>query len=441
MSQSSKNGAIVIGAGLSGLAAAYELRARGIPVTVLEARDQIARPWRSRHPQLRLNIHRHYASLPGKKMTREDGVFVRRDTVVRFLEDYARDLDAPIHFGTQVQRVAHAAGGWRVVTNRGVFSAAHLIVATGREQRPSLPVWPGLDDFGGTVIHVADFDDVRAYDGKNVLVVGAGNSGTDALNHLSRAAPAKVWVSLRHGPSILPSRIFGFPLHRLAGLFLCFPKWSLDPLFAATQWAAFGNLRRHGLRRHKLGGSTRMITEGVTFAMDDGFVAALKSGRVEVVAETVGFTADTVQLVDGREVKADVVICATGYRTGLESLFREFGVLTETGYPLYPAGEHDPRNPGLWFTGYTLKLKGFFHTAGESAARIATGISRVEKNALTVNSVTYGAANIAQKAMKVNGVNDDHSSHESPGLARCEPAGAFEKMARRPGSEARVEKA
>lgn len=441
MSQSFTNGAIVIGAGLSGLAAAYELRARNIPVTVLEAKDQIASPWRSRHPQLRLNIHRHYASLPGKKMTCKDGVFVRRDTVVEFLEDYARDLDAPIHFGTRVQQVARAADGWRVVTNKGALSATHLIVATGREQQPSLPVWPGLDDFGGTVIHAADFEDVRAYDGKNVLVIGAGNSGTDILNHLSRAAPAKVWVSLRHGPSILPTRILGFPLHRLAGLFLRFPKWSLDPLFAATQWVAFGNLRRHGLRRHKLGGNTRMMTEGVTFAMDDGFVAALKSGRVEAVAETVGFTADTVQLMDGRAVKADVVICATGYRTGLESLFGEFGVLNDAGQPLPPTGAPDPSNPGLWFTGYAPKLKGFFHTAGESATRIATAIGGSEKSLPTVNSVTYGTGEIAQKALKVNGVNDDYNSDESPGSAQSEPARNFDKMARRPAPETRVEKA
>ena len=54
--------AIIIGAGLSGLAAASELRARNIPFTILEAADRVADPWRARHQKLRLNIHRHFAN-------------------------------------------------------------------------------------------------------------------------------------------------------------------------------------------------------------------------------------------------------------------------------------------------------------------------------------------------------------------------------------------
>ncbi|WP_298972789.1 NAD(P)/FAD-dependent oxidoreductase [uncultured Roseobacter sp.] len=407
MTEDFKNSAIVIGAGLSGLAVAKELRARDIPVKILEAQNQVADPWRSRHPQLRLNIHRHYAALPGKKMTRADGTFVRRDTVVQFLEEYAHDLDVDIHFGESVSAVERAWGGWQVVTNRGVHRAAYLIVATGRERLPVIPVWPGIEDFGGAVIHAADFADPRSYDGKRVLVVGAGNSGTDVLNHLSRSAPSKVWVSLRHGPSILPTRVFGFPLHRLAGLFLHVPKWSLDPLFAAIQWLAFGNLRSHGMRRHVLGGGTRMLREGVTFALDDGFVAALKSGRVEAVAETVGFTPNAVKLADGRKILADVVICATGYATGLAPLFEKFGVLDAEGRPLHPTGEPDENCPGLWFTGYRTHFKGFFHRASVGAQRIAEAISASEKKLSTVNRVTYGANDLALKALNVNGVNDD----------------------------------
>lgn len=94
---------VVIGAGLSGLAAARELSRRNIPVTVLDARDRIAGPWRTRYPQLRLNIHRHFASLPGLPMTRNDGTFVHRDTVIEYLERYAASLNVPIHFGSKVK--------------------------------------------------------------------------------------------------------------------------------------------------------------------------------------------------------------------------------------------------------------------------------------------------------------------------------------------------
>ena len=83
---------LVIGAGLSGLACADALARRGIHATVLEARARVAEPWRARHPALRLNIHRHFAGLPGQPAPKSDGPFLRRDTVVAHLERYAARL-------------------------------------------------------------------------------------------------------------------------------------------------------------------------------------------------------------------------------------------------------------------------------------------------------------------------------------------------------------
>lgn len=368
------NRAIVIGAGLSGLAAAHALRQRDIPVTILEAASQVAAPWRARHPQLRLNIHRHYAQLPGSPMTLDDRTFVGRDAVINYLNDYAQKLDAEIEFNTPVVEVMQTANGWRVRTNRQDYDCAHLIVATGRDSIPVVPVWPGMENFSGEIVHAANFGDVRQYDGRKVLVIGAGNSGTDMLNHLARANPARVWVSVRHGPSILPTRILGFPLQRLASFFNCLPKWSLDPSFVAMQWLAFGDLRKYGLKRHPLGGNTRMRLQGVTFALDDGFVAALKAGRVEAVAETVSFDKERVGLKDGRRIEPDIVLCATGYRSGLEPLFGRLDVLDAAGRPRCPMGQADSDNPGLWFTGFTPGFTGYFHAAGVTAKRIAEHI-------------------------------------------------------------------
>lgn len=367
--------AIVIGAGLSGLAAARALRAKNIPVIILDSADKIAEPWRARHPQLRLNIHRHFARLPGMKMTRKDGAFAKRDTVIDYLEEYASILDIPIKFGTHIEAVARSLTGWDIHTNNGCYKCKNLIVATGRERIPNLPNWTKPGDHDGKLIHVADFGDVHRYDGKKVLVIGAGNSGTDVLNHLSRSNPKKVWVSVRNGPSILPTRIFGFPILRLAYLFTCFPKWSLDPAFDVMQRLAFGNLKRHGLPRHHLAGDTRMRKEGVVFALDDGFVAALKSGRFEVVTEATSFSADGVKLADGKKLDVDYVISATGYRTGLETLFGDLGVLDENNRPLHPTGQYDPNNPGLWFSGFTPSILGFFHSAGQTGGHIAKHIS------------------------------------------------------------------
>ncbi|WP_120631362.1 NAD(P)/FAD-dependent oxidoreductase [Ruegeria sp. EL01] len=375
MTHSHSTTAIIIGAGLSGLAAATELRDRNIPVTILEASDRVADPWRARHPKLRLNIHRHFTRLPGHHEPRHPGTYLPRDAVVDYLSEYAAGLTSNIQFETRVRSVHRLEGGWQVETNKGTYSCAHLIVATGREKEPDMPVWPGIEDFGGKVIHAAYFEEPSSYNGKKVLVVGAGNSGSDVLNHLSRANPAQVWISVRNGPSILPTRIFGYPMHRMARLFSRTPRWALDPLMAGMQWMNFGNLRRHGLPRHRKGGGSRLLADGVTPALDDGFVKALKKGRFEAVGQTVGFSAYTVELADGRKIDPDVVICATGYKTGLEELFGHLGALDQRGYPLCPAGQQDSRNPGLWFTGYGVSFEGFFYAAGVSATRLATSIS------------------------------------------------------------------
>lgn len=366
---------LIIGAGLSGLATAEALVRRDIPVTILEAQDRIAEPWRKRHPALRLNIHRHFARWPGMRAPRGDGAFLKRDTVVDYLARYARQIGAPIRFGTSVEKIERDVVGWKVQTTNGTFFAAHVVFATGRDSVPHVPDWPGLASFEGEVLHASALGDVARFDGKRVLVVGAGNSGSDVLNHLARHRPAGVVVSVRHGPAIVPGRVFGFPLHRAARLFTALPLPVVDRAFALTQRLFFGDLKKYGMTTHPLGGGTRLARDGTAFAIDDGFVAAIKSGRFKVAGEIVEFHDGRAFSESGGSVAPDVLICATGYRTGLEPLVGRFGVLDGKGNPTHPAGEPDPAQPGLWFTGYQPLFTGYFDAAAIAAERIGTGIA------------------------------------------------------------------
>lgn len=372
---------IIIGAGLSGLAAAAELKAHGVPVSILDGSSRIAETWRRRHPQLRLNTHHALSGLPGRKMSASHGAFPVRDAVVRYLEDYARSLDVPIEHGVTMDRLCPDGCTWRLETDRGTRSARHVIVATGHNRQPVIPDWPGLGRYAGRVIHSADFGELGQYAGKAILVVGAGNSGVDVLNHLATVSTGPVWVSVRHGPTIFPTRFLGVPVQRLAPVMEALPAGVVDTMLACTERLAFGRLRRFGLTRHPAGAATRLLTEGIAPAIDNGFVKALKAGRFSVVPEITGFEDRFARFADGSTADPDVVICATGYRTGLETMLGGLGVVDDRGVPYVGDGEADPRHPGLWFIGMRPPLSGMFRAASKASRRIAEAIDREARTA------------------------------------------------------------
>lgn len=365
---------LIIGAGASGLAVAHALKQRRIPVRIIDKAPRLADAWRHRHPQLRLNTHRSLSGLPGSAIPKEAGVFPGRDTVIEYLEDYAEQLDVPIDLGVCVTSLTHEKQGWRIETDAGVHEARHVVVATGHDRVPWMPQWPGVESFRGEVLHSAEFGAVNHYRDKKVLVVGAGNSGSDVLNHLSRIETGAISVSVRHGPVVFPTRMLGFPVQRLSPLMERLPLPLVDRMLNVTERLAFGNLRRWGLRKHPTGGATRLLKTGTAPAFDDGFVAALKALRVQVVPEVEAFDGAQVRLADGSSVAPDIVIAATGYRTGLEPMIGHLGVLDDRGVPLINGDAQDSRYPGLWFAGMRPRLSGFFYHAGRVGEEIAVAI-------------------------------------------------------------------
>jgi cation diffusion facilitator CzcD-associated flavoprotein CzcO len=367
---------LIIGAGHNGLAAAYELKKIGVNPVILEAASQPAASWRGRHDQLRLNTHRLISFLPGMRIPRGCGAFPSRDDMVQYLEAYERFLDVAIHRQVRVERIDRQSTGWRLTTSKGIWLTRNLIIATGLESLPHIPDWPGRNEFTGELIHAAQFGRVDRFKHKRILVVGAGNSGTDVLNHLVRIDTDSLWVSVRNGPAILPTRILGFPLQLLSPLMVPLPAWTVDLLMSTTQWMRFGNVKKHNLSKHPDGVATRLIREGVAPAFDDGFMAALKKGRVTVLPEIERFEGDIVKLRGGQTIRPDTVICATGYSPGLEPLVGHLGVLDEAGKPFDDGHQADAGLEGLWCMGMTPRLPGVFYSARSEARRIAGEIQK-----------------------------------------------------------------
>jgi cation diffusion facilitator CzcD-associated flavoprotein CzcO len=258
---------------------------------VVEGADAVAAAWRQRHDHLRLNTHRMFSHQPGARIPRRCGPFPARDDYVAYLQDYA----APMRLrpGTRIGRADKVEGGWQLAAGDGHITAVHAVIATGPDAVPVMPTWPGLPTFGGTVIHAGQFRNVADMAGRDVLVVGPGNSGVDLLGHLARSDAGKLWLSARSGMNITPLRLGGVPLHPVSLAARHLPVRWQDTTARAIQRLAFGDLARLGYPRSRLGAFTRQASDGVTIAVDDGFAHALKTGRITMNPPSNGSTAPT----------------------------------------------------------------------------------------------------------------------------------------------------
>lgn len=366
---------IVLGAGACGLAAAKALHDEGIRPIILEKGKHIGESWYHRHPQLSLNTHRSTSVLPGLAFPRSVGAFPTRNELIDYLHNYAIKFNLDVRLNTLVTKISRGNRGWLLQTESGNYLAEHLVIASGFDRVPHIPAWPGLDLYRKPCRHAAQFGDVNQYIGKDVLVVGAGNSGVDILNHLSRIDTGKLWLSVRQGSVIIPTRMLGLPMQPVAGLLEKLPIKVADALLNLTERINFGDLHKYGLSRGRGGAATRLQQEGIAPGIDNGFIRALKAGKVLTVPAIQHFTDSTVILANGETIEPDIILFATGYHSNLHALLGEFDVLDSNGVPRCHGTEQDAAAPGLWFTGMRVALSGFFLAAGKTGQAIAKAIA------------------------------------------------------------------
>lgn len=366
--------AVVIGAGHAGLAIGAALQDAGLHPLLLEAGDSVGTSWRARHDGLRLNTIRWLSGLPGRPIPRESGRWVSRDDYTTYLERFARGRGLDIKFGVRAQRIDPAGPpGWRVVASAGSYQTPHVIVATGHENIPRLPTLPGHNAVGLPIRHVATVKRAADFAGQRVLLLGAGNSGIEMASHLVHGGVERLWLSVRTAPTILPREIYGIPLHPLTVATRHLPERVRDRLARALARHAFGDLTPHGLPAPQEGPFRRMRTAGVTVAVDQGFVEQLVAGRLETVAAVERLEGGDVVLMDGRRVRPDVIIAATGYRPGLETLVGHLEVLDHKGNPRGRPGR--PAAKGLWFIGFWPAIEGNLRQHPSHAKMIARAIA------------------------------------------------------------------
>jgi cation diffusion facilitator CzcD-associated flavoprotein CzcO len=216
--------AVIVGAGFGGLAAAAELRRRGVKnVIVLEKADRVGGVWRDNtYPGAACDVPSSlysYSFAPNPDWRRR---YAEQPDILGYIEGVAdtEGLTALVRTGTEVEGAAwdDSARRWHVHARGGdgaptTYDADLLVSAVGQLSRPHVPRLHGIDAFAGPAFHSAEWDHDVDLTGKRVVVVGTGASAIQFVPHLQRRA-AHVTVLQRSAPYVVPKPDRAYrPLH------------------------------------------------------------------------------------------------------------------------------------------------------------------------------------------------------------------------------------
>jgi 4-hydroxyacetophenone monooxygenase len=348
----------VIGAGMSGLAAAHRLAQAGIPFVVFERHAELGGVWTENdYPGCRLDTSNFAYSYSFYQHGDWQENYSRREAILGYLKHCAQDLgiEHSIRFRTRVLSAGWNAdtATWRVGVQTEGRAAEELefqavISAVGQLNEPNIPAITDLDDFAGPAWHTAAWDHAVELSGKRVGVVGTGASAFQVIPQVAQVAES-VTVFQRTPPWVVPSPGYNGPLpagqawlfenvphyHRWFRVYQFFasvdsrrPYATVDP---TCEHPISVSEKNEALRQALLGHLQKSLADrpdvlakvtpnyppyAKRMLRDDGlWMRTLKRSNVTVVTEGIERAVGLgLQTVDGVVHDVDVLIYGTGFR-------------------------------------------------------------------------------------------------------------------------------
>jgi len=369
---------LIIGGGAAGLSAAAAMARCGIHATILDQDDCIGGSWARRYQSLKLHTIRLFSGLAYYPIPKDRPRYLTKDEYAAYLREYAQVLVLDVSLGERVDAVRHIpdnadAMRWEISTGAGTRHAKVVVIATGHYAAPHYPAVEGMDKFSGRMIHSAQYTTGAAYKGQKVLVIGLGNSGAEIAADLAKQGARSVSVSVRTTPPIVTREMLGIVPVQLLGIALTplgMPK-VIDRIGAVLRRVVLGDLTRYGLGEAAWG----PFAARRPAVIDAGFVQQLKQGRIVIRPEIARFDTADVVYEDGSREEVDVVISATGFRTGLEKILKVPDVIDDDGQPCFRSGGQASA-PGLFFVGFNETVRGQLFEINRESKRLAVEVQR-----------------------------------------------------------------
>lgn len=353
---------VVVGAGMSGLVAAFRLAQAGVSYTIVEKNEDVGGTWlENSYPGCRVDVSNHLYSYSFAQRTDWPQYFSTQEVLLDYFRDFAdsKGLRENIRFGTEVVSAEYAGETsddsplWTVTvrTPEGVEEriAAHAVIsAVGQLNRPHFPAIEGRDAFRGQSFHSARWDHDIDLSGKRVAVIGTGASAFQFVPIIAEQVDRMV-IFQRTPPWLGPAPtyhddvadgmqwLFGnVPHYSQWYRFWLFtssvegmlPSVEVDPTWPVSERSvsASNEQRRLELTRHLerqfadrpdlLRTAVPDYPPGAKRMLKDNGVwgAALRRPNVELTTTAIERITETgVRTVDGRDHEVDVLIYATGF--------------------------------------------------------------------------------------------------------------------------------
>jgi cation diffusion facilitator CzcD-associated flavoprotein CzcO len=353
----------VIGAGSSGITALKTFAEQGFDVTCFEASDRIGGNWvyensngmSACYRDLHINTSRTRMEYSDYPMPDDYPDYPRHDQIAAYFDAYARHFGFydRIRFETRVEHAGRDADGtWTLTLDDGTshrFDA--LVVANGHHWNPRLPepAFPGSDTFEGIQMHAHEYMNPDFLTGKDVVVLGMGNSAMDLAVEGSYVA-SNVYLAARRGAYIVPKYLFGKPTDTLGSWANPRIPFKIRQKLVGTMIDAYvGKVESFGLPKpdHAFGEAHPTVSGRILDRITHGAIAPKPN-----IARLDG---DQVEFTDGTRVHADIVIYCTGYKITFPFFDEDFISAPGNSIELYRRVFH-PEVPNVFFVGLLQPL-------------------------------------------------------------------------------------
>jgi dimethylaniline monooxygenase (N-oxide forming) len=351
----------LVGAGSSGIAVAKALHQHGIPFDCIEASDRVGGNWvfknrngmSAAYRDLHINTSRDRMAYSDFPMPADYPDYPHHSQIASYFDDYVDHFGFRdnIIFNTKVEQVVrHAGGGYTVTTDDGVTRDYDVVlVANGHHWNPRMPepAFPGSDTFSGTQIHAHAYIDSSIFEGKNVVVLGMGNSAMDIAVESSYVAKS-TYLAARRGAWIIPKYIFGRPTDQLKND-PRIPFKIRQKIIHKIIQLNVGDVTKYGLPKpdHQFGEAHPTISGRI--------LDRIQHGRVTPKPNIRALDGDSIVFTDGSRAPVDVVVYCTGYKITFPFFDDDFIAAPENHIELFRRVFH-PKYDDLAFVGLLQPL-------------------------------------------------------------------------------------